>query len=111
MRADVLEPQRLRVVDEKAQHPAPARQGADLLPPLGFDPDGQELLELLLPLVQDAESRVTRARELAGDVEHPVEHDLQVELGDERSTHFHEAGQSLVAQVVAAGWPFHRRPI
>ena len=46
MRADVVEPQRARVVDQDAEHAAAARQVADRPVRLLVDADGEEALEL-----------------------------------------------------------------
>ena len=82
---DVGEPQRPRVLDQHAEHAVPARQVADLAVRVLVDPDGQEALELLAALVEDADRRVARAGQLTGDLEQPFEHRLGVELGDQRA--------------------------
>ena len=48
------------------------------------DAGREEALEALAPLVEHADRRVARARQLARDLEQPLEHRLGVELGDQR---------------------------
>ena len=72
------------------------------------DPAGQEALELLAALVEDAQRGVARAGELAGHLEHAVEHDLEVELGHQGAPDLEEPAQALrvemlVVVTIAAG--------
>ena len=59
------------------------------------DPAGQEALELLAALVEDAQRGVARAGELPGHLEHAVEDHLEVELGDQGAPDFEEPAQAL----------------
>ena len=85
MRADVGQPQRPRIVDQHTEHAAPAGQVADRSMRLLVDARGEEPLEQLAPLVEHADRRVARAGQLARDLEQLIEHDLRIELGDQRA--------------------------
>ncbi len=89
--ANVREPQRVRMLDQRAEHPAPAWQIADR--PLGLllHTGGQELIELGALLVQDPQRRVAGLGELAGRLQHTIEHDAQIELGHELTTDVKQA--------------------
>ena len=85
------EAQRLLMLDQRAEHPAPARQIADCALCVLVDPGGQELLELGALFVQDPERRVARAGDLPGGLQHPVENLAQIELGHELTPDVEEA--------------------
>ena len=59
------------------------------------DPAGEEALELLAALVEDAQRGVAGAGELARHLEHAVEDHLEVELGDQGAPHVEEPAQAL----------------
>ena len=105
MVADVLEPQRPRILDQQAEDPAPAGQIADRPVRLGIDPGGDEALELLPAIVEDADGGVARAGDLAGDVEEPYEHRVDVELGDEPRARIDQAPE---AELVKGGGDSHQ---
>ena len=83
MRADVGEAQRLRLVDQHAEHAPAVGQIPDRAVRLLVDALGDELLEQLPPLVEDADRGVASAGQLLGDLEQPVEHDVGLELLEE----------------------------
>jgi hypothetical protein len=83
MVADVPEAQRPRVLDQHAEDAAPAREVPDGTMRVRIDARGDEALELLPAVVQDAHGRVPRSGHVAGDVEQLMEHRLDVELGDQ----------------------------
>ena len=62
--AEILEPQRLRVAYQHAEDPPSSRQVADRSMRLRVDAVRQEALEARACLVDDAQGRVARAREL-----------------------------------------------
>ena len=90
MRADVGEHERARVLDQHAEDPAATRQVADRGVGRGVDAAGEEALERPALLVEHADGRIARAGQLAGGLEQPLEHDLEVELGDERAAGLEE---------------------
>jgi hypothetical protein len=94
----VPEAERLRVPDQLAEHPVATRQRPDHTARLLVDPHEDEPLELLLTLVEDAESRVACARNLAGRLEHMAQDSLDLELGDERSPDIEQLAELKVAQ-------------
>ena len=67
----------------EANLPEDARKVADRFVCAPVDAGGQELVELCPLVVEHAERRVARPCELACGLEHPVEHDRQVEVGDQ----------------------------
>jgi len=72
VRADVVQAQRVRIADQHAEDAAPAREVADR-PVRGLvDARGEEPLELGALLVEHADGRVARARELARHLEQAV---------------------------------------
>ena len=90
MLADVRQAQRLGILDQHAEHAAPARQIADSAVRIRVDAGGEELRELRAAVVEDPQRGVPRARQLAGGLQHAVEQDTQVELGDERAADLQE---------------------
>ena len=83
MVADLAQAQRRRAADQLAKHTEAPRQIADPLPGRLVDADVDEALEFVAVLIEDAERRVAGAGQLAGDLDHFVQHRLEVELGDE----------------------------
>ena len=98
MPADVGEAQGARPLDQQAEHAAPPWQAADLLPFLLADPVGDEALEFVAVLVEDAERGVAGAGQLAGDLEQAAEDDLRVELGDEAAADLDQLAQASLVE-------------
>ena len=70
------------------------------------DAGRQEALEALAPLVEHADGRVARARQLARDLEQALEHRLGIELGDERPPDVQQAPEPLLIHgIVLVGRP------
>ena len=107
MVADVLEPQRARILDQQAEDAAAAGRIADRAVRLGVDPGGDEALELLPAVVEHADGRVARAGDLAGDVEQPMQHRVDVELGDEPPARIDQAPE---AELVKGGMRHRTTP-
>ena len=84
---DIRQPQRLRVLDQRAQHAPPAREVADRAARVLVDARRQELFEPAVALVEDPQRRVARPRDLPRRLEHAVKHDALVELGREDAAH------------------------
>ena len=63
-----------------AEHAAAARERADEPPRLLVDPHEDEALELLLALVQNAQSGIAGTGDLTGGIEDLPEHHFDVEL-------------------------------
>ena len=84
MLAEVVEPQRPRVLDQQPEDPAPARQLPDPAMRGVVDAGRDEALELLPCLVEHPDGRVARAGDLARDVEELPQHRLDVDLGDQQ---------------------------
>jgi hypothetical protein len=84
MRAEVVEDDRARVLDQQAEDAAPARELADRRARLGAHARGQEALKPPPAGVEHAERRVAGAGQLPGHVDEPLQHHLEVELGDQR---------------------------
>ena len=100
MVADVVEAQRARVVDEHAEQAAPARQVADGAVGVLVDAAREEAGELAAFLVEDAQRDVARAREVGGGLQEPVEHRLEVELGQQAAPGVDEAREPVLVQAV-----------
>ena len=54
-------------------------------------------------LVEHADGRVARAGQLPGGLEQPLQHDLEVELGDERAAGLEEPGGGVVVRILRHG--------
>ena len=96
VRADLRQTQRPRLADQHPEDAAPARQFADGAMGVLVDAGGQEALKALAPLVEHADGRVARARQLARDLEQALEHRLGIELGDERPPDLQQAPEPLL---------------
>ena len=94
MVADVLEPQRARLLDQQPEDPPAAREIADRAVRLGSIPAVMKRVELLPAVVEHADGRVARAGDLAGDVEQLLQHGLHVELGDQAATRIDQAPEA-----------------
>src|SRR6478672_11643236 len=81
--ADVGETQGLRVADQLPKHAPAAWQAPDRPSRLLVDAGVDEALQAFLRLVEDPEGRVAGARQLAGGFDHVLQHDLDVELGED----------------------------
>ena len=104
MAADVVEPQRARVADQLAEHAVPARQRADAAALLVVDAERQEALEVLASLIQHAEGRVLRIRDVARHLEDALEHALDVQRRDHLAReveHLPADGAGLVRPSIA----------
>ena len=101
MVADLGQAQRARLLDQQAEHAAPARQVADRPPRLLVDAVGDEALQFVAVLVEHAEGGVAGPGQLAGDLEHLLEDHLGVELGDEAATDVDQLPQTGLVQGAA----------
>ena len=106
VRADLRQTQRPRLADQHPEDPAAAGQLADRAMGVLVDTGREEALEALAPLVEHADGRVARARQLARDLEQALEHRLGIELGDERPPDVQQAPQPpLIHGIVLVGRP------
>jgi hypothetical protein len=83
---EVVEAQRLRVLDQRAEDAAAARGIADRGLGLRVDAGDDEPLERLPAGVDDAERRITRPRQLGGGLDDLLEDGVERELGREGHT-------------------------
>jgi hypothetical protein len=83
MGADLVEPERDGVCDELAEHASTPRRSPDLLALAGLESQRDEPRQPRSLLIEHADRRVLRARELAGGDEHPLEDRLDVELAED----------------------------
>ena len=96
--ADVGQPQHRRMLDQLAQDAAPAREGPDRLAFGLVDPDREEALQLGSRVAENAERRVAGAGQLAGALEHAVEHHVDVELGQHAASDVEHPACGLIHQ-------------
>ena len=96
--ADVGQAKRLGMADQLAEDAAAAGQLADRAPRGLIDAGGEEALELLAVLVEDADGRVARSGQLAAGFEHALQHRLAVQLGDYRGSDFEQKAEPLLIQ-------------
>src|SRR5438270_6901783 len=100
MLADIAEPERARIVDEHAQHPAATGEVADSPVRLGIDPACDEALELSAGGIEDPQGGVARSGDVAGALQDLVEDGLRLELGEQASSHLDQAAQTILIQLV-----------
>jgi len=72
------------------------------------EPAGQEALELGPALVEDAEGGIAGAGHLGGDLEHPIEDGLEVEVRDKAAAGIEQAPQPLLVEDISAVHASHR---
>jgi hypothetical protein len=82
---DVVQADRLRLLDQQPEDPAAARQVPDGLVGRRCDAAREELRELVPALVQDADRGEPGAGELACSGQDEVQQPVQVQLGGQRS--------------------------
>ena len=66
----------------------------------GIDAAREEALELPAAFVEDAQRGIARAGELAGDLEHAIQHDFEVELANQRAADFEKAAKTLRVEML-----------
>jgi hypothetical protein len=98
--ADVVEAQRTRVVDQHAEQAAPARQVADGAVPRLVDPPREEACELATFVIEDADRGIASTREIGGRRQDAIEHDFEVELGQQTASHVDEPGETALVETV-----------
>jgi hypothetical protein len=120
---DVVQPQRLGLVDDQSQQPVTDRQVADLLHLRRGHSVGDEQAEpLARPVAEDTEGGVLRAGQVAGDLHDPLQQRVQGQVGGHRAEgleqqlpalalveHAVHPTEDLPQQVVELG-PAQRRP-
>ena len=98
MGADLIQAQRRRVADELPEHAVSARRFADPANGRLVEAAGEEPRQPRLRVVEHADRRVARPRDLACHVEDPAEHRVEIELGDQRSTDVQQSAQTDVVE-------------
>ncbi len=98
MLADVVDSQRHGGADQLAEDSVAAREVTDRADGLVVHAAGEEPREPRLRLVEDAERRVARARQVARDLQDTLQHLVEVQLGDERPAHVEESQQTDIFQ-------------
>ena len=84
MVVQVLQPQRVRVLDQQPEDAVASRQLPDRRLLLVGEAVGDEVDELPAALADHADGAVLRSGDLAGRDDDPVEHAVQVEVGADR---------------------------
>ena len=93
--AEAVESQGLGVADQHAEDAASAREVADRGVRLGVDTRRQEALEGRPGLVDDAERRIARSRQLRSRLDELLQERVQRELGAERDSGIDEHTQAI----------------
>ena len=91
MLADVAEAQRLRVLDQHAQHAAAARQVADRPVRRLVDAAGDERSSSVRSSFEHSQRRVAGAGQLAGRLEDAVQDDALLQIRHQRPPHLQQA--------------------
>ena len=99
MLADIGQPQRLGVFDQRAEHPPATRQIADRAAGLLVDTGGQELLKLRAILVEDPDRGVARPGDLPCRLKDTIEHSPLVKLGDERLPNIEQLSEPRLLRI------------
>ena len=107
--ADVGQAKRLGVADQLAEDAAAAGKLADRAPRGLVDAGGEEAVELLALLIEDADGRVARSGQLAPGFEHALQHRLAVQLGDYRGSDFEQKAEPLLVESATVHGRNHRR--
>lgn len=100
MGADIGQAKRLRVMDEYAQDAVPLREVAYTRAGGPVDAEGEEPLEAVAAVVQHAQRGVASAGQVAGSLQHGVEHRLGVQIRYERATDLEESTKLNVPELV-----------
>ena len=87
---NVAQAQRLGLDDQRAEHPAAARAGADGELLVGLEADGQELIECRAVLAQHAQRTITGIDECARLPDQVSEHDRKGELPLDHQHRLHQ---------------------
>ena len=91
----VVEAQRLRVLDQRAEDPAATRKVADRGLRLRIDARDDELLERLAAGVDDAQRRIAGSGQLGGRLDDSLEDGVERQLGRERDTRVDDGSQTI----------------
>ena len=97
--ADIGQAQRLRIADEDAEDAAAARKVADRAVRRLVHPRREEPVELPATLVEDAERRVAGAGQLAGGLDHALQHRFVIELGDHFAPDLEQSPEHVGAEL------------
>jgi hypothetical protein len=103
MRPHVCEHERARVVDQQSQDAATARQLADRGVGGRVEAAREEPLKSAALRIEHSDRRVARAGQLPGRLEQPLQHDLHVELDQQRAAGLEETLGALRVEPVRAG--------
>ena len=95
---DRTQPQRPRVMDQYAQHAVPAGYIPQRPARRLIDPHSQELLELLMARIQDAQCRIPRPGQLPRGLQHTLEHQLEIQVADQAATQLQQPLQTALVQ-------------
>ena len=101
VRADVRQPERLGILDEHPEDAVPLREITDPRAGGSVDPEGEELLEPVAAVVEDAQRGVPGAGEVAGSLEDGLQHGLQVEVRHERAADLEQTTESDLVEPLA----------
>ena len=99
--ADVGQPKRLGVLDEHTEDAVPLGEVTDPGAGGSVDPEGEEPLEPIATVVEDAQRGVPGAGELAGSLEHRLEHGLEVEVRHKRATDLEQTTKPYLIEPLA----------
>ena len=100
--AEVVEPDRARVVDQRTQDPSAFRKVVDP-PSLGLGhPHGDELLEAETVRREHSQGGVLSAHQLMHHLDDPVQHGPQVQVADDREVGLHQTTEAIVRRGAGA---------
>ena len=100
----VMQAERLRIVDERSEDPAPVRKGADRCVSLRVDAVRQKPLELRTGLVDDAQRGVPCARQLRRDFDESLQNGVERELGGDCDARLEQRTEPALAGRSCIHW-------
>ena len=95
IRSQVVEPERPRIVDQRAEHAPAAREMPDRSLGLLVEAGHHEPLEGLSARIQHAERRIPRSRQLRRRLDDFLQHGVERQLGRERDTRIDERAETV----------------
>ena len=96
MTVNIGQPKRHRVRDELSEHAPPPGQRPDLTSCGLVDTQREESRQLAAGLIEDPKRRILRAGQVAARLEHPLEHEIEVQLAHDAPSETQNRPRSLI---------------
>lgn len=96
MTVNIGQPQRHRVCDELSEHAPPPGQRPDLTSCRLVDAQREESRQLAAGLIEHPKRRILRVGQVAARLEHPLEHEIDVQLAQDGPSEAQHRPRSLI---------------